>query len=162
MVTAPNAAAAARLCARRSVNPPEGDVATTAYAGTGWPFPPTAPEPGRKIDPADLQPGDIAVFGDHTALVAGTASSSDPTESCNLGSHQRQHQLPRILPPDRDCRHPCCCQFPATGVSALLDPVTGIRPATLLAAPVATANANTSSAKPSAAPTPSPPTSHVR
>ncbi len=70
-VTAPNAAAASAVRAALSQPAGQGDVATTAYAGTGVDIPTDGADPGRRIDPADLQPGDIAVFGDHTALVAG-------------------------------------------------------------------------------------------
>lgn len=71
VVSAPNEAAAAAV--RTALTQPvgHGDVATTAYSGTGVSIPTDGAEPGRKVDPADLQPGDIAVFNDHTALVAG-------------------------------------------------------------------------------------------
>ncbi len=77
VVTAPNEAAAAAV--RTAIEQPagHGDVATTAYSGTGVSIPTDGAEPGRKIDPADLAPGDIAVFDDHTALVAGNGQLVD-------------------------------------------------------------------------------------
>lgn len=77
MVTAPNAAAAEAVRAALKQPAGAGDVATTAYADTGVSIPTDGDEPGRKIDPADLQPGDIAVFDDHTALVAGNGQLVD-------------------------------------------------------------------------------------
>ncbi len=71
VVTAPNEAAAAAVRAALAQPAGHGDVASAAYSGTGVSIPTDGAEPGRKIDPADLQPGDIALFDDHTALVAG-------------------------------------------------------------------------------------------
>lgn len=78
VVTAPNPAAAKAV--RTAINQPagKGDVATTAYAGTGVDIPTDGADPGRKIDPSDLQPGDIAVFDDHTAIVAGNGQLVGP------------------------------------------------------------------------------------
>ncbi len=71
VVTAPNPAAATAV--RNAVTNPagSGDVATTAYADTDVDILTDGADPGRKVDPADVAPGDIAVFDDHTALVAG-------------------------------------------------------------------------------------------
>jgi hypothetical protein len=71
VVTAPNEAAAAAVAAAIEQPAGNGDVASHAYSGTGVSIPTDGAEPGRKIDPADLAPGDIAMFADHTALVAG-------------------------------------------------------------------------------------------
>lgn len=78
VVTAPNPAAAKAV--RNALNQPagKGDVATTAYAGTGVTIPTDGADPGRKIDPTDLQPGDIAIFDDHTAIVAGNGQLIGP------------------------------------------------------------------------------------
>ncbi|MFN8073586.1 MAG: hypothetical protein U0R66_17515 [Mycobacterium sp.] len=165
VVTAPNAAAAAAVRTALSQPAGKGDVATTAYAGTGVAIPTDGAEPGRKIDPADLQPGDIAVFGDHTALVAGNGQLVGPDGKLQpLGVINDSTNFHGFFRPTETADTPAAVSSPATaGVSAPSPtPSPGSAPATLLAAPVATANANTSSAKPSAAPTPSPPTSHVR
>lgn len=78
VVTAPNPAAAAAV--RNAVNNSagSGDVATTAYAGTDVEIPTDGADPGRKVDPADVAPGDIALFDDHTALVAGNGQLVGP------------------------------------------------------------------------------------
>jgi hypothetical protein len=78
VVTAPNPAAAKAV--RNALNQPagKGDVATLAYAGTGVTIPTDGADPGRKIHPSDLQPGDIAVFDDHTAIVAGNGQLVGP------------------------------------------------------------------------------------
>ncbi|EUA17326.1 hypothetical protein I552_0527 [Mycobacterium xenopi 3993] len=82
MVTAP-IPPPPRRCAPPSTSPPA--------KATSPPPPTQAPastshrrrRPGRKIDPADLQPGDIAVFDDHTAIVAGNGQLIGPTANCS-------------------------------------------------------------------------------
>jgi len=78
VVTAPNPKAAAAV--RNALAHPSGsgDVASTAYAGTGVDIPTDGADPGRKIDPADMQPGDIIVADDHTAIVAGDGQLIGP------------------------------------------------------------------------------------
>ena len=78
VVTAPNEAAAAAVRTALTQPAGHGDVASTAYSGTGVSIPTDGAEPGRKIDPADLKPGDVAVFDDHTALVAGNGQLVGP------------------------------------------------------------------------------------
>ncbi|BEL42050.1 hypothetical protein [Mycobacteroides abscessus] len=72
----PQAADAVRQALKRT--PESGDVATAAYAGTGVTIPTDGADPGRKVDPADVKPGDIAVFSDHTAIVAGNGQLIGP------------------------------------------------------------------------------------
>ncbi|KRQ20604.1 hypothetical protein AOT93_26555 [Mycobacteroides sp. H110] len=72
----PQAADAVRQALKRT--PDSGDVATAAYAGTGVNIPTDGADPGRKVDPADVKPGDIAVFSDHTAIVAGNGQLIGP------------------------------------------------------------------------------------
>lgn len=55
-----------------------GDMATAAYAGTGVDIPTDGADPGHKVDPADVKPGDIAVCDDHTAIVAGNGQLIGP------------------------------------------------------------------------------------
>jgi hypothetical protein len=55
-----------------------GDVATAAYEGTGVGIPTDGADPGRKVDPTDVKPGDIVVFADHTAIVAGNGQLIGP------------------------------------------------------------------------------------
>lgn len=55
-----------------------GDMATAAYAGTGVDIPADGADPGRKVDPTDVKPGDIAVCDDHTAIVAGNGQIIGP------------------------------------------------------------------------------------
>lgn len=78
VVTAPNSKAAAAV--RNALAHPSGsgDVATTAYAGTGVDIPTDGADPGKKIDPADVKPGDIIVADDHTAIVAGNGQLIGP------------------------------------------------------------------------------------
>jgi len=78
VVTAPNPQAAAAV--RNALNRPAGagDVATTAYTGTDVELPTDGADPGRKIDPSDVKPGDIVVFDDHTAIVAGNGQLIGP------------------------------------------------------------------------------------
>lgn len=78
VVTAPHPAAATAV--RNAVTNPtgSGDVATAAYADTDVEIPTDGADPGRKVDPADVAPGDIALFDDHTALVAGNGQLVGP------------------------------------------------------------------------------------
>lgn len=55
-----------------------GDMASAAYAGTGVDIPTDGADPGRKVDPADVKPGDIAICDDHTAIVAGNGQLIGP------------------------------------------------------------------------------------
>lgn len=78
VVTAPNPQAAAAV--RNALSNPAGagDVATTAYDGTGVEIPTDGADPGRKVDPTDVKPGDVVVFDDHTAIVAGNGQLIGP------------------------------------------------------------------------------------
>lgn len=55
-----------------------GDMASAAYEGTGVEIPTDGADPGRKVDPADVKPGDIVVCDDHTAIVAGNGQLIGP------------------------------------------------------------------------------------
>ncbi|MCX5046267.1 hypothetical protein OG921_24145 [Aldersonia sp. NBC_00410] len=74
--TAPNpeAAQAVRNALANSSN--AGDAAQSAYAGTRVTIP-AGHDPGSPIDPADMAPGDVAVWGDHTAVIAGPGQAID-------------------------------------------------------------------------------------
>lgn len=72
----PQGAAAVRQALTRT--PDSGDVATAAYAGTGVELPTDGADLGKKVDPADVKPGDIVVFSDHTAIVAGNGQLIGP------------------------------------------------------------------------------------
>ncbi|UQX13534.1 hypothetical protein [Candidatus Mycobacterium methanotrophicum] len=72
----PQGATAVRQALTRTAD--SGDVATAAYAGTGVNIPTDGADPGRKVDPADVKPGDIAVCADHTAIVAGNGQLIGP------------------------------------------------------------------------------------
>lgn len=69
-------AAAVRQALART--PDSGDVASAAYAGTGVELPTDGADLGKKVDPADVKPGDIVVFSDHTAIVAGNGQLIGP------------------------------------------------------------------------------------
>ncbi|WP_069164510.1 hypothetical protein [Nocardia altamirensis] len=70
----PQAAQAVRQALLNADN--TGDAAQTAYAGTGVNLP-AGRDPGAPVDPADLAPGDVAVWGDHTAIVASRGNLID-------------------------------------------------------------------------------------
>ncbi|WP_280454018.1 hypothetical protein [Nocardia brasiliensis] len=70
----PQAAQAVRQALLNAGN--TGDAAQTAYAGTGVNLP-AGRDPGAPVDPADLAPGDVAVWGDHTAVVASRGNLID-------------------------------------------------------------------------------------
>lgn len=78
VVTARSAEAAQAV--RNALEKPTGtgDMATAAYAGTGVDIPTDGADPGHKVDPADVKPGDIAVCDDHTAIVAGNGQLIGP------------------------------------------------------------------------------------
>lgn len=152
-VTAPNAAAASAV--RAALNQPagRGDVATTAYAGTGVDIPTDGAEPGRRIDPADLQPGDIAVFGDHTALVAGNGQLVGADGKLQpLGVINDANNFQGFYRPTETADAPAAVIPPATvGASASPPPTPG---STVLATPAALVPGALS--KPAAAGPPSP------
>lgn len=72
----PEAAQAVRNALEKPVG--TGDMASAAYEGTGVEIPTDGADPGRKVDPADVKPGDIAVCDDHTAIVAGNGQLIGP------------------------------------------------------------------------------------
>ncbi|MBE5477733.1 hypothetical protein E3G68_005066 [Mycobacteroides abscessus] len=72
----PQGAAAVRQALNRTAD--SGDVAMAAYAGTGVELPTDGADLGKKVDPADVKPGDIVVFSDHTAIVAGNGQLIGP------------------------------------------------------------------------------------
>lgn len=78
VVTARSAEAAQAV--RNALESPTGtgDMASAAYAGTGVDIPTDGADPGRKVDPADVKPGDIAICDDHTAIVAGNGQLIGP------------------------------------------------------------------------------------
>jgi hypothetical protein len=167
VVTAPNAAAAEAVRSALSQPAGKGDVATTAYSGTGVSLPTDGEEPGRKIDPADLQPGDIAVFDDHTALVAGNGQLVDADGSLqplgvinDNGSNFHGFYRPTETTAPETADAPAAVNSPATaGVSASTTaaPPNTAAPAAM-ATPLVAAGAATS--KPGA--TPAPPADNVR
>lgn len=164
VVTAPNAAAADAVRAALSQPAGKGDVATTAYAGTGVTIPTDGAEPGRKIDPADLQPGDIAVFGDHTALVAGNGQLVGPDGKLQpLGVINDSSNFHGFYRPTETADTPAAVTTPATaGVSASTHPPAPGSPP-VMAAPLATqtSNTTTTSTKPTGQPGSAAP-DHVR
>lgn len=166
VVSAPNAAAASAVRAALSQPAGKGDIATTAYAGTGVSIPTDGAEPGRKIDPADLQPGDIAVFGDHTALVAGNGQLVGPDGKLEpLGVINDSTNFHGFFRPTETADAPAAVTTPATaGVSASTPTATPGSPGspTLMAAPLAAATVNANTNKPTPAQPASTPPDHVR
>lgn len=158
VVSAPNAAAAAAVRAALSQPAGNGDIATTSYAGTGVDIPTDGAEPGRKIDPADLQPGDIAVFGDHTALVAGNGQLVGSDGKLQpLGVINDSNNFHGFYRPTETTDTPAAVTPPATaGVSATTPAPAGSSP-TLMAAPLAAQTSSTTATK-----APAPPADHVR
>lgn len=74
--TAPNAQAAQAVRNALANTANAGDAAQSAYAGTGVTMP-AGHDPGTAIDPADMAPGDVAVWGDHTAIIAAPGQAID-------------------------------------------------------------------------------------
>lgn len=152
-VTAPNAAAASAVRAALSQPAGQGDVATTAYAGTGVDIPTDGDDPGRRIDPADLQPGDIAVFGDHTALVAGNGQLVGADGKLQpLGVINDANNFQGFYRPTETADAPAAVIPPAT-VGASAPPAATSTGSTVLATPAALAPGGLSK------PTPPAPTS---
>lgn len=164
VVNAPNAAAADAVRTALSQPAGKGDVATTAYAGTGVDIPTDGAEPGRKIDPADLQPGDIAVFGDHTALVAGNGQLVGSDGKLQpLGVINDSNNFHGFYRPTETADTPAAVTTPATaGVSASTPATATAGANTLMAAPMASPTSNTAPSKPSPGQPASPPPDHVR
>ena len=144
VVNAPNAAAADAVRTALSQPAGKGDVATTAYAGTGVDIPADGAEPGRKIDPADLQPGDIAVFGDHTALVAGNGQLVGPDGKLQpLGVINDSNDFHGFYRPTETADTPAAVTAPATAGMSASTPATATPGAnTLMAAPMASQTSN--------------------
>ena len=136
-VTAPNAAAASAVRAALSQPTGQGDVATTAYAGTGVDIPTDGADPGRRIDPADLQPGDIAMFGDHTALVAGNGQLVGADGKLQpLGMINDANNFQGFYRPTETADAPAAVASPAT-VGASASPAATPTGSTVLATPTA-------------------------
>lgn len=77
---APNAAAAAAARHALEDKSGAGDAAQAAYANTDVKLPSDGKDLGAEVDPSDLQPGDIAKWDDHTAVVVGPAEIADHGE----------------------------------------------------------------------------------
>ena len=55
-----------------------GDAAQKAYAGTGVNIPSDGKDPGAKVDPGDMQAGDILKWKDKTMVAVGPGLVADP------------------------------------------------------------------------------------
>ncbi|MGV0743876.1 hypothetical protein [Mycolicibacterium sp. XJ870] len=80
VVEAPNAQAAEAARNALADSDGSGDAAQKAYAGTGVEIPSDGKNPGAKVDPSDLQPGDIAKWGDKTMVVVAPGLLAVPGE----------------------------------------------------------------------------------
>lgn len=70
-IEAPNAQAAEAARNALADNDGSGDAAQKAYADTGVEIPSDGKNPGAKVDPSDLQAGDIAKWQDKTMVAVG-------------------------------------------------------------------------------------------
>ena len=59
---------------------PGGDAAQKAYSATGVELPSDGKNPGAKVDPADMQPGDVLKWGDKTMVAVAPGLVADPAQ----------------------------------------------------------------------------------
>ncbi len=59
---------------------PGGDAAQKAYSETGLDLPSDGKNPGAKIDPADMQPGDVLKWADKTMVAVAPGLVADPVQ----------------------------------------------------------------------------------
>lgn len=57
---------------------PGGDAAQKAYSQTGVDLPSDGKNPGAKVDPADMRPGDVLKWGDKTMVAVAPGLVADP------------------------------------------------------------------------------------
>ena len=58
---------------------PGGDAAQKAYSQTGVDLPSDGKNPGAKVDPADMRPGDVLKWGDKTMVAVAPGLVADPS-----------------------------------------------------------------------------------
>ena len=59
---------------------PGGDAAQKAYSQAGLELPSDGKNPGAKVDPSDMQPGDILKWQDKTMVAVAPGLVADPTQ----------------------------------------------------------------------------------
>ncbi|MDQ1250858.1 MAG: hypothetical protein QG597_5238, partial [Actinomycetota bacterium] len=59
---------------------PGGDAAQKAYSQAGLELPSDGKNPGAKVDPADMQPGDVLKWGDKTMVAVAPGLVADPSQ----------------------------------------------------------------------------------
>ncbi|EHB48851.1 hypothetical protein MycrhDRAFT_5692 [Mycolicibacterium rhodesiae JS60] len=79
IVEAPNQQAAQAAQAALDEAAPGGDPAQKAYSDTGVQLPSDGKNMGAKIDPSDMQPGDVLKFHDKTMVAVAPGLVADPT-----------------------------------------------------------------------------------
>jgi hypothetical protein len=79
VVDAPNQQAAQAAQKALDEAAPGGDPAQKAYSDTGVQLPSDGKNMGAKIDPSDMQPGDVLKFHDKTMVAVAPGLVADPT-----------------------------------------------------------------------------------
>lgn len=74
----PRAAQAAQAALDKAA--PGGDAAQKAYSQAGLELPSDGKNPGAKVDPADMQPGDVLKWGDKTMVAVAPGLVADPSQ----------------------------------------------------------------------------------
>ncbi|MCZ0732365.1 hypothetical protein [Mycolicibacterium iranicum] len=79
-VEAPNKQAAEAAQNAIDTASPGGDAAQKAYSPTGLHLPEEGKNPGVKVDPSDMQPGDVLKWQDKTMVAVAPGLVADPTQ----------------------------------------------------------------------------------